>query len=213
MALGLPAVQSARETARGNTARNTMRMLMVAGFNYSARNGKLVPQASRDADGKPLLSWRVHLLPDLDQQALYDRFHLDEPWDSDHNKALIPLMPQIYVHPSVPVDQASGRTVFQIPRGKGTLYEGDTPPTDADIDRLPVGRGQLVAFVATAPDRAVVWTKPEDVELTPETLFDRLLVSFGREVSVAMHDGSVIVIERFQDLDTLLPMFFPRTAR
>jgi hypothetical protein len=152
----------------------------------------------------------VTILPELDLKPLYDRFHLDEPWDSDHNKALIPLMPEIYVHPSAGLDRASGKTVFQIPRGKGTLYEGDKPPTQADVDRLPIG---IVAIVAAAPDRAVVWTKPEDVELTPETLFDRLLVSFGREISVARHDGSVIVLQRFQDPDTLLPMFFPRTAR
>ena len=52
--------------------------------------------------GKPLLSWRVHILPYLEQQELYDQFHLDEPWDSEHNRQLISLMPETYIDPSSP---------------------------------------------------------------------------------------------------------------
>ena len=46
-----------------------------------------------DASGKPLLSWRVAILPGLEQGNLYKQFRLDEPWDSPHNLTLLPLMP------------------------------------------------------------------------------------------------------------------------
>ena len=40
------------------------------------------------------------ILPFLEQQALYSKFKLDEPWDSPHNKALISEMPPTYLCPS-----------------------------------------------------------------------------------------------------------------
>src|SRR5262249_55645747 len=62
--------------------------------------GNLPPVAIADRKGKPLLSWRVALLPYLGEWDLYRKFKLDEPWDSPHNKALLPLMPEIYACPS-----------------------------------------------------------------------------------------------------------------
>src|SRR5205823_10918869 len=61
--------------------------------------------------GKPLLSWRVHLLPFLEQDNLYKQFHLDEPWDSEHNKKLIARMPPVYR--SSDKVAADGRTTFR----------------------------------------------------------------------------------------------------
>jgi hypothetical protein len=122
-------------------------------------------------------------------------------------------MPYCFRDVSVELDGASGLTVFQLPRGKGTLYEGDKTPTDAELDALPIGRSQTVLFVATTRERAVTWTKPDDVELTPETLFERLQVRENGEFTAAMNDGSVVSLPTSTDRTLLLPMFFPRTAR
>ena len=62
--------------------------------NYQAVNQTFPPAASVDKQGKPLLSWRVAILPYLEQQELYNKFKLDEPWDSPrNNKELIQYMP------------------------------------------------------------------------------------------------------------------------
>ncbi len=58
--------------------------------------GAFPTAAILDKNGKPLLSWRVALLPYIEQDALYRQFKLDEPWDSEHNKKLIAQMPKIY---------------------------------------------------------------------------------------------------------------------
>jgi hypothetical protein len=211
-ALVLPQIQSARETARQNTSRNNLRALQTAAAGYAVEKGALPPRSINDADGKPLLSWRVALLPYLDRQDLYDRFHLDEPWDSAHNQALSAEMPEIFVHASAGIPAASGVTLFQIPRGKGTLYDSDKPLTDEEIDRLPIGRSQTVFIVTAARDRAVPWTKPDDVELTPDDLLQRLLVVPVNRLPAAMNDGSVVDLSTTLDREQLLPMFFPRTA-
>jgi hypothetical protein len=204
-------VRQARVQAVGNLENYTLRTLSTAAVSYAVEKNETLPRAIRDADGKPLLSWRVALLPQLGEKDLYDRFKLDEPWDSAHNQALIPLMPQCYV--DVSLDVEAGKTVYQIPRGKGTLYEGDKTPTEAEVDALPIGRGQTVLFVAAARDRAVTWTKPDDVEIDEKNLFERLLIRPDGQFSAAMNDGSIVTLPTTTDPALVLPMFFPRTAR
>jgi hypothetical protein len=53
----------------------------------------------RDKSGQPLLSWRVAILPYLEEQSLYSQFKLDEPWDSPHNRPLLQKMPRIFRAP------------------------------------------------------------------------------------------------------------------
>jgi hypothetical protein len=76
---------------------NNLKQLALAMHNYHDVNGRFPPAASRGADDKPLLSWRVMILPYLEQEALYKEFNMDEPWDSEQNKKLLAKMPDIYV--------------------------------------------------------------------------------------------------------------------
>ena len=73
--------------------------------NYHDTYGTFPPAATTDGADKPLLSWRVAILPFLEQQPLYEQFHLDEPWDSPHNKTLIEQMPQVYAIPGSPTKE------------------------------------------------------------------------------------------------------------
>ncbi len=100
IALLLPAVQQAREAARRTQADNHLKQIGLAMHNFHDVNNKLPAQANYEGK-KPLLSWRVHLLPYLGEAELYNEFHLDEPWDSPHNKKLIEKMPQVYKNPSI----------------------------------------------------------------------------------------------------------------
>jgi hypothetical protein len=85
-----------REAAGRAYATNYMMQIMMALHSYHDTHKHLPPPAICDGDGKPLLSWRVAILPFIEHQKLYDRFRLDEPWDSPHNLALLPEMPVIY---------------------------------------------------------------------------------------------------------------------
>src|SRR5258708_2726900 len=66
---------------------------------YSEKYGRFLPRDIADKKGKPLLSWRVSILPFLDEEKLYKEFKLDEPWDSENNKKLIDNMPKVYRAP------------------------------------------------------------------------------------------------------------------
>ncbi len=78
---------------RGST--NNLKQIALAVINYSDTNGGIMP-TNVVANDKPLLSWRVQILPYIEQDGLYKEFKLDEAWDSDHNKKLIAKMPKIY---------------------------------------------------------------------------------------------------------------------
>ena len=92
--------------------------------NYHDTHGTLPPAAVRDRNGRPLLSWRVLILPYLEQQALFDEFKLDEPWDSPHNVHLLKKMPLIFrPYRDYPMPDPYS-TFYQVFTGKGSMFEG-----------------------------------------------------------------------------------------
>ena len=192
VALLLPAVQSAREAARRAQVMNNFKQVMLAMHTYESTDGRLPAQAICDADGKPLLSWRVALLPYLEEGDLQEQFRLDEPWDSEHNLKLLERMPAVYADPSAPAEQAArGLTTIQVLTGKGTTFAApDKAPTLAQISD---GTSRTLAIVEALPTNAVPWTKPDDIEFDPE----RPLTGVGNPRRAAgvflggMMDGSV----------------------
>jgi prepilin-type processing-associated H-X9-DG protein len=161
IALLLPAVQSAREAARRTQCTNNFKQIGLAMHNYLSANGGFPKPAITDKDGKPLLSWRVAILPYIEQQALYNKFKLDEPWDSPHNKALINEMPPTYVCPSR-TNVAPGSTTYQVFVGPGALFEeGKT----TRIQNVTDGTSNTLMVIEA--NRAVPWTKPDDLKFDP----------------------------------------------
>lgn len=144
------------------TSSNNLRMIGMAMISYENRERHYPAQAIVGAQGKPLLSWRVALLPYLDEQALFNEFHLDEPWDSEHNKKLIDKMPQIYENPSVP---EPGKTTYLVPFAKGTLFGDSQKPV---VGYPNDGPGNTIMILEADADRAVVWTKPDDLNIDPQ---------------------------------------------
>lgn len=115
-------------------------------------------------DDRPLYSWRVLLLPFLEQNGLYDQFHLDEPWDSPHNRALIDRMPSSYEAPwTRRVKVPRGHTALHVLTGPGTPFEGRNGlrlPED-----FPDGTTHTLLYVEAEP--AVPWTMPESIAFDP----------------------------------------------
>jgi prepilin-type N-terminal cleavage/methylation domain-containing protein/prepilin-type processing-associated H-X9-DG protein len=163
IALLLPAVQAAREAARRAQCVNNMKQIGLAMHNYVSANNAFPAPVIADKDGKPLLSWRVAILPYLEQQELYNKFHLDEPWDSPHNKALIDEMPNVYVCPSRGQVQP-GTTTYRMFVGQGAFSEKDQGTPLAGITD---GTSNTIMVVEAA--EAVPWTRPDsDLEFDPD---------------------------------------------
>jgi Protein of unknown function (DUF1559) len=135
-------------------------------------------------DKKPLLSWRVRLLPLLGHEDLYKQFKLDEPWDGPANQKLIEKVPAVYA--PVRGKAAPGQTFYQAFGGKRGLFAPGARPRLAAI---PDGASNT--FLLAEAARPVTWTKPQDLEFDGEAVPD-LGGMFDGRFHAATGDGSVI---------------------
>ncbi|HXD85924.1 MAG TPA: DUF1559 domain-containing protein, partial [Urbifossiella sp.] len=139
------------------------------------------------ADEKPLLSWRVGILPYIEQGALYKQFKLDEPWDSEHNKKLIDKMPKLFA----PAKGAGkpGYTRMQMVVGPRAMQL----PSAKFPASIQDGTSNTIALVEAA--EPVIWTKPDDVMFPGKELPKDFRKKFGGEFPggfyAVMWDGSV----------------------
>jgi hypothetical protein len=160
VALLLPAIQAARMAARRNQSMNNMKQILLSMLNYESARASYPAQANFSPEGKPLLSWRVLVLPYMEENSLYQQFHLYEPWDSEHNKALIPQMPALYLDPNSKHMPVEGLTNYLASSGPGALLNGAAAGTL--IRTITDGTSNTIAVVQVSDERAVPWTKPED---------------------------------------------------
>ena len=158
-----PAIEQAQSAATRTQSKNNLKMIVLAMHNFHDVYSRFPNAGSIDkASGKKLLSWRVHLLGYLGHNDLYQQFALNEPWDSPTNKALIDKMPDVYKSPKLSL--ASGMTVYQVPVGPGTAFEDGEGHALRDFSD---GTSNTLLVLEVSPERAVVWTQPED--FTPDS--------------------------------------------
>ncbi|MFZ4470561.1 MAG: DUF1559 domain-containing protein [Pirellula sp.] len=193
----LPAVQAARESARQMQSSNNLRQIMLAMHNYHDANGKFPAQAIAQGDGNPLLSWRVAILPYLGEQALYDQFHLDEPWDSEHNIALLEQMPEFFRNPSNP--PSAGMTTYLVPMGKGVGLSSE----GLKMQEITDGTANTLAVLDVDPQFGVPWTKPDDLDIRQNEVLDWLRAEGS---NAGFFDGSVRIIDLEIDTEVLEAM-------
>jgi hypothetical protein len=158
-------------------------------LNYAGEHhGRLPPAVVCGEDGRPLYSWRVLLLPYIEGDDLYREFHLDEPWDSPHNLALLPRMPGTYAPPRWKKSKVPPyHTVYHVFVGEGAAFEGREGvriPKD-----FPDGTGNT--FLVVEAGEPVPWTKPEDIPYDPDGLLPDLRCLFKDGFRAGMADGSM----------------------
>jgi hypothetical protein len=190
-------ISSAGESTRASAHRidrlNRLRRIALAMMIHEDEKGTYPLQAIMGDDGKPLLSWRVAILPYLEGGAeLYEQFHLDEPWDSPHNSKLLAQMPEDYADPALPELAAEGNTTYQVPAHEESAF----PPgvEGIGIGDIRDGTSKTAMVVEVIPARAVPWTKPEDWNVVRETPHDGVARTDRKEFSAAYCDGSVHTI-------------------
>jgi prepilin-type processing-associated H-X9-DG protein len=194
----LPAVQAAREAARRMQSMNNLKQIQLALLNYESAFKRFPPRVSEDETGQPLLSWRVAILPYLEENALYQQFHLDEPWDSEHNIQLLDRMPAVYTHPgSVTL---AGHTVYLAPFGENTGW----PERKLRFANITDGTSNTISVVQARSELAVPWTKPDDLDVDqyPDGSW---MEDAG--ANVAFFDGSVHRLSRFIASEVLAALF------
>jgi hypothetical protein len=163
---------------------------------YAKANGRLPPAAVYGQGGQPLLSWRVLLLPTLEQEgkvgrSLFARFKLDEPWDSPHNLPLLKEMPEAYALPRKFVEPEPGLTHYRVFVGKGAAFDG---PEGVSLADFPDGPEQTFLVVEAA--EAVPWTKPDELDFASGKPLPALGFALPHFFMAAMTDGSVRRVDK-----------------
>lgn len=164
--------------------KNKLKQFALAMHNLHDVYGRFPDDDGLDDENKGNLSWRVHMLPFLDQADLYNQFHLDEPWDSDHNKTLIEMMPEIFESPGV---TEKGKTSVHVFTGKGSPFADDKGPGIRDVTD---GASNTIMMVLTGDDKADVWTRPGGLDFDPENPV-KALGKIDGQFLVGLMDGSV----------------------
>ena len=194
-----PAIEQVEQRLRFQQATNNLKQIGIAMHGYADGHKHFPPAAIYDDAGKPLLSWRVAVLPYLDQEALFKEFHLDEPWDSEHNARLIDRMPEVYRSPGER-DLPAGRTTYLVPVGEKTLFHGREGTRFQDITD---GTSNTLLAVEADNARAVVWTKPDDWTIDAEGPAAELASPYQNHLLVLLCDGAVLALKWPFEADAL----------
>ena len=139
------------------------------------------PKDITDKAGKPILSWRVAILPHIGEGYMYSQFKLDEPWDSDHNKKFLWYVPELYRTPGAGPE----RTRTMVFAGPGTIFE---PGKAVKIEDIPDGTVDTLLAVDAGPP--MPWTKPADLPFDPKGPLPKLHPPFADGFATSWADGS-----------------------
>ena len=168
LALLFPALRGAQEDARRMQCSSHNKQISLALHNYHDKYKAFPPAYTVDAEGNRLHSWRVLILPFVEQQQLYDNIRLNEPWDSEHNRQFHSYRPHTFACPSAPDGDD-----YNTPYGKRnintnyvrivgenttTMGSGSVSQDDFQCDRPKV----LMVIETTRP---ICWMEPEDLTL------------------------------------------------
>ena len=142
-------------------------------------------------------------MPYLGEDKLYKEFHLDEPWDGEHNKKLIARMPAVFRSPTNPKLAADGKTTYLAPVGDATMFPAGRGVRIAEVTD---GTSNTILFVDADDDSAVVWTKPEDLTYDPKAPAKSLGFRYPGALVVFV-DGSTHLIPKTVEKATLQGLF------
>ncbi|MDB5307289.1 MAG: hypothetical protein JWO38_1491 [Gemmataceae bacterium] len=178
-------------TAFRQNSKNNLKQIALSFHLFADTHNGMLPAGIFDSGGKVGLSWRVALLPYLELDQLYKQFHLDEPWDSDHNKKLIPQMPRVFAAPGA---TSNGLTYYRSFTGPDTVFPppqrgpAGQPATGLKIVAIPDGTSNTALVVEAG--EPVEWTKPDELVYTAGAPLPKVGGIFGDGYHVVLADGS-----------------------
>jgi len=205
-----------RGPTRESECRNTLKCIGLALHQYHEVYGCFPPAYVADERGRPIHSWRVLILPFLEEQALYEQYDFDEPWDGPNNRRLTRAQVDVY---RCPEEDGSARTTSYVAVvGEGTVWPGEGSVEFSDV----TDEASKTLMVVEIANSGIHWMAPNDLDFSAATrgvnAEDGASISslhprdkWGRPASqtanVLLIDGSVHILTRQtspEDLDALL---------
>jgi beta-lactamase regulating signal transducer with metallopeptidase domain len=183
----LPALAKARATAQYAQSTNNLKQIALAMHNYASVHGQFPPAVVLGPDGKTPHSWRVAILPYLEQDSLYKTYNFSEPWDSDNNKKLLAQMPAVYRHPNA-TDVRKDIASYYVLTGEGGIFNDQPATKGTGFEKIRDGTSNTLLLVEAKRD--IPWTKPEDIPFDAQKPPE--LGGFTQGAfAIAIADGSV----------------------
>ncbi len=179
LAIVVPTIRAARESARRMQCSNNLKSLALAMQNYHDVWKTFPPAFIPNANGKPMHSWRMLILPYVEQTLLYDVYDMNEPWDGPKNGPLAngkpvtitnkdgttiiitPDMSHVFRCPSAPASQGKWCTNYVMVVGPGTISSGSQAVKYGDMADGTVNTIMIVEIA----NSDILWTEPRDLQL------------------------------------------------
>jgi hypothetical protein len=194
-----------RSTTARMQSQNNLKQIALAMLNYESAYGEFPPAAICSKQGKPLLSWRVAILPYIGQDNLYQQFRLNEPWDSPYNKRLAEVAVKLYLLPgakdAMPGPGQPVTTHYRVFVGGGAAFELRKASRIADF-----ADGLSNTLMAVEAAEAVPWTKPDELTYDPKKPLPKTADLFDGGFNAVFCDGSVRFIRKTVKEPTLRAM-------
>jgi hypothetical protein len=156
----LPAIDAARKGSQRHKCANNLKHIAIALHMYHEDHGSLPPAFVADESGRPMHSWRVLILPYLEEKALYDQYRFDEPWNGPNNRKLADTTLEVF---NCPWDQErpSPMTSYVAVVGPSTAWPGSEPAAFSDI----LDGTSNTLLVVEVADSGVHWMEPRDLHV------------------------------------------------
>ena len=182
------ATGQAAAAARDSHTQNNIRQVILAMHEYHDVHRQL--PNDHYIDGKPALSWRVMILPQLEGgQRVFDKFNLEQPWDSIQNLEASRRIPDVFRSNLIGV--GADETTIMRPIGNGALFEGKMDEK-VTLESIQDGTSNTIACVEVSVPQAAVWTKPADFPFQPSAPTQGLTIDeFFQSFRAGFADGSV----------------------
>ena len=172
-----------------------LKQICLSMHTFSDYTGSLPTAATYNKRGKKLLSWRVQVLPYINEKKLYEKFHHDEPWDSEHNLKVMKEnpMPGVYTLTGK-AKPGETETHIQAIVGKETAIN---PIVGQKLEEIQDGSSNTIVMGVAA--KAVPWTKPADIEVDGKPNIKGLLRFENGVTQFGFGDGSVRSVKESVD--------------
>lgn len=192
-----------KEGRRSDRNMENIRNIALSMHNYSAAYGHFPGPAMKKEGSEHAYSWRIAILPYMEQQELYDNYRFDEAWDSEHNSEVTAKMPDVFRHSSQDEDSTDS-SVFVF-AGSGTMFD-----SEKTLDFGDIVDGTANTIMLIRAKRESHWAKPEDLSIEGDDAsqleeFEEQLMAYSEAIVASRADGSVFKMREF-DADSLMKM-------
>lgn len=194
----VPMLESSYGAAQRTQAANKLRQVTLSFHNYYDANKRFPTPVMVHESGKKY-SWRIAILPYIEQSELYEQYDFDQEWNSPHNREVTSRMPDVFRSGE---DEDTTNTSWFMLTGPDGIFDGENSKSFQEITD-----GTSNTMIAVEAKRSVHWAKPEDIQIDPRRGLPRLGGFHEGGFNVAMADGSVRFISEKTDPEVLWKLY------